>query len=125
MSEDLEQQERLAFYGYLIQWAGLVFTPMLLVSLIYTFTVRIAHDEIRSHLRWQRATCLILVAMILAFLALLAIGMAGVNSDHPASIAAVFLASGLAFVALPYVLYRMIKGSVRLKQQLPMESMLL
>ena len=126
-SVDTDRQEQLVLYGYAMQWSMLVIPPMFLVSLVYSLLVRrhVTHFEIRTHVTWQLATCLITVALLGAAVLLLVVGMSGVHTDAPLSVIATFALMGGSALFLPWLFYRLIYGSLRLSRQEPMRSALL
>lgn len=126
-SPDMDRQEQLVLYGYAMQWSMLVIPPMFIVSLAYVVLLRrrITHYEIRSHVSWQLATCLITLALFGIAIVLLIIGMSGVNTDAPLSVLAIFALMGGTALFLPWLLYRLILGSLKLSRQEPMRSVLL
>lgn len=120
-----EREEKLVFWAYLSQWACLVMPPVVVVSLAYLLLIRrrITHPEVRSHVNWQLATYGLIVAMIPIGLGLLVIGMSGVNTDSPISIIATFTLVGASALFLPWLLYRLLFGTIRFSKQLPMERL--
>ena len=125
-SVETERQEQLVLYGYLIQWSMLVMPPMFLVSLVYglVLRLRVMHFELRTHVKWQLATCIItLVALAVGFL-LLIVALSGFNTDSIWSVIATFTAMAGSAVFLPWLLYRLVYGNLRFSQQVPMRSVL-
>jgi uncharacterized membrane protein len=126
MSE-IEQQEKLVLWSYGIQWFSLLMPPAIIASLVFlvVFRKQVTNPDIRSHVRWQLATCIITFALIPLGVILLAIGLSGIATDAPASIIATFTL--LAFSAgFPiWFLYRLIYGSYRFSQQQPMNRIYL
>ena len=122
---DIDEQEKLVRWGYGIQWATFIFPPSFLVSPVYLLLIRdrVTHAEVRSHLNWQLMTFGVIAAMVPIGLLLLFIGLAGVNNDNPISIIATFTLMGISWAAIPWLLYRLIRGSLRLSQQVPMERL--
>lgn len=122
---DTDRQEKYVFHGYLIQWATIVFPPAIIASLVYLLVIRprITHPEVRSHVNWQLMTCGLIAAMIPLSLAFVAIALSGVSSDSPLSIAATFVLLGGSLLFLPWLLYRLLRGTIMLSKQLPMPSL--
>lgn len=112
-------------WGYLIQWSALIIPPALVVSFGYLLLMRqqITNPDIRSHWRWQLTTCAIVAALIPVFFGLLFIGFAGFNTDSPLSIIATFLLVGGSFLFMPWILYRLVWGTMRFSKQIPMNRM--
>ncbi len=126
-SADTDRQEQLVLYGYAMQWSMLVIPPMFIVSLGYLLLLRrrITHFEIRTHVSWQLATCLLTLALLAVAIVLLVIGLSGVNTDAPLSVLATFALMGGSVLFLPWLFYRLIYGSLRMSRQEPMRSVLL
>ncbi|MDJ0760894.1 MAG: hypothetical protein QNJ19_15985 [Woeseiaceae bacterium] len=126
-SKETERQEELVRYGYLLQWSMLVIPPMFFASLVYLLVLRlrITHFELRTHVKWQLATCIMILALIAAGLVLLFVGLSGVNTDAPVSVIATFVLMGGSVVFFPWLLYRLLYGNWRFAQQVPMKSVLL
>ncbi len=123
---DTSMQEKLVLWAYLIQWATLVMPPAIAVSLIYLVLVRrrVTHSELRSHVNWQLTTCGVVAASIPIAFGLLFVGFSGVNTDSPIAIAATFILVGVSFLFLPWLLYRLLRGTIRFSKQLPMKTLL-
>ena len=122
---ETEIQEKYVFWAYAIQWAALFMPPIVIVSLAYLIVMRprITHVELRSHINWQLATCGVIAALIPIGLGLLFIGFSGVNTDAPISIAATFLLVGVSLLFVPWLIYRLLRGTIRFSKQLPMDSL--
>ena len=122
---DTDSQEKLVFWAYLLQWACLFAPPFVVVAFPYLLLIRgrVTHPEVRSHLTWQLATYGLIAIMIPLGLALLFIGFSGVNTDSPISIVATFTLVGASALLLPWLLYRLLFGTIRFSQQVPMERM--
>lgn len=125
MTSDIDTQEKHVRWVYVVQWAALLFPPAIVLSLIYLLVLRghVTHRELRSHVNWQLTTCGIVLAMIPLMLVLLVIGMSGFNTDDPISILATFVMAGASAVFLPWMLYRLLRGTTRFNKQLPMKAM--
>lgn len=125
-SKETERQEELVRYSYLLQWSMLVLPPMLFASLIYLLVLRrrITHFELRTHVKWQLATCIMILVLIVAAVIFLFVGLSGVNTDSPIAIAATFVLMGGSAVFFPWLLYRLIYGNWRFAQQVPMRFVL-
>ncbi len=121
MSET-EHQERLVLWAYGIQWAMLVFPPAILASLIYLLFIRdrVVNPDIHSHVRWQLVTCFAMLAMIPVGFLLLVIGLSGVNTDAVVSIVATFALVGIPALFPLWLIYRLIRGTIRFSNELPM-----
>ena len=126
-SKETERQEELVRYSYLVQWSMLVIPPMFFASLVYLLVLRrrITHFELRTHVKWQLATCVMILVLIAAGLVLLFVGLSGVNTDAPISVVATFVLMGGSAVFFPWLLYRLLYGNWRFAQQVPMQSVLL
>lgn len=124
MSET-DRQEKLVLYGYFVQWATLVFPPALIASLVYLLVVRgrVTHSELRSHIDWQLMTCAIVAAMVPVTFLLLVVGLSGVGTDAPVSIFVTFLLVGASFLFLPWLLYRLLRGTMTFSKQRPMRRL--
>ena len=122
---DIDYQEKLVRAAYVMQWGSLLIPPLIVVSLIYLLAVRrrVGHVELRSHLNWQLMTCGMIAAMIPLALLLLFIGLSGVNTDAPISIVATFTLVGASALFLPWLLYRLLRGTVQFTRQLPMKRL--
>ena len=126
-SPDTNRQEQLVLYGYAMQWSMLVIPPMFVVSLVYLLLLRrrVTHFEIRTHVTWQLATCLMTMALLGVAILLLIVGLSGVNNDAPLSVLATFALMGGSAVFLPWLFYRLIYGNLQLSRQEPMRSVLI
>ena len=124
MNPDIENQENLVRGGYLLQWLALVLPPLIALSAIYLFLIRghVVHNELRSHVRWQLITCGLVVVMFPIALLLLVIGMSGWNTDSPVSILATFAMVGFGALYLPWLVFRLLRGTIRFSKQVPMTS---
>ncbi|MBT8098477.1 MAG: hypothetical protein KJO82_01940 [Gammaproteobacteria bacterium] len=122
---DTDSQEKLVLWAYIIQWAAIIAPPLVVGSLVYLLLIRgrITHGEVRSHVNWQLATCGLIAAMIPIGFGLLVIGFSGVNTDSPVSIIATFALVGASALFLPWLLYRLLYGTIRFSKQLPMERL--
>ena len=112
-------------WAYGIQWAALVMPPIVMVSLVYLLVMRprITHVELRTHMNWQLATCGVIAALIPIGIGLLFIGFSGVNTDALISIAATFALVGASSLFVPWLIYRLLRGTIRFSKQLPMVSL--
>ena len=124
MNAGIENQENLVRWGYLLQWLALVLPPTIALSAIYLLLIRghVVHNELRSHVRWQLITCGLVAVMFLIALLLLVIGMSGWNTDSPFSILATFAMVGFGALYLPWLIYRLLRGTIRFSRQVPMTS---
>ena len=122
---EIDDQERHVRWAYVVQWATLLMPPAILLSLIYLLLVRsrVTHSELRSHVNWQLMTCGLVLAMIPLALILLFTGLSGVNTDAPVSIFATFVLVGASTLFVPWLLYRLLRGTIRFSKQLPMETL--
>ena len=122
---DTDSQEKLVFWAYMLQWACVVMPPVVVVSFGYLLLIRrrVTHPEVRSHVSWQLATYGLIALVFLFGIALLFIGLAGVNNDSPISIVATFTLMGASALFLPWLLYRLLFGTIRFSQQVPMERL--
>ena len=68
------------------------------------------------------AGSLVAVMIPIAFV-LLFIGFSGVNTDAPISIISTFVLVGASFLFFPWLLYRLLWGTVRFSKELPMERL--
>ena len=91
MNADTERQETLVLRAYVV------------------------HDELRSHVDWQLMTCAQIAAMVVLGFALLAIGLSGFSTDAPVSIVATFVLYGGSLLFLPWLLYRLLRGTIRFR----------
>ena len=125
MSDDIDHQEKLVRWAYIVQWAAVVMPPLIVASLIYLVLIRgrVTHGELRTHVNWQLMTCGLIAAMVPAALLLLFVGLSGVNTDAPISIIATFLLLGASALFVPWLLYRLLRGTMRFTKQVPMESL--
>ncbi len=125
-NKETERQEELVRYGYLLQWSMLVIPPMYFASLVYLLVLRrrITHFELRTHVRWQLATCTMILVLLIAGLILLFVGLSGFNTDSPISIIATFVLMGGSAVFFPWLFYRLVYGNWRFSQQVPMQYVL-
>ena len=124
---DNDSQQRLVLWGYIIQWATVVLPVALLASAIYVLAVRgrVTNLGLRSHLDWQLATVGIAIFVASVGAVLFFVGLSGVNSDEPLSIIATFAVVGLAFALPPWLLYRLIRGTLQFSRKLPMQNLFL
>ena len=124
MNPDTENQENLVRWGYLLQWLALVLPPTIAFSAIYLLLIRghVVHNELRSHVRWQLITCGLVAVMFPIALLLLVIGMSGWNTDSPFSILATFALLGFGALYLPWLFFRLLRGTIRFSRQVPMTS---
>lgn len=122
LSPELAKQEKLVFWGYLIQWSFWIFLPSIAISLIYLLIIRgrVTNTALRSHIKWQLATLGLILAMIPIALLFVFIGLSGINTDAPVSIAATFIVIGASFLFLPWLLYRLLYGTIKFSKQTPM-----
>ena len=122
MTHELDRQERYVRWAYIVQWTALAFPPTMVLSLVYllAFRGRVTHSELRSHISWQLATCGIIVALIPIALLLLMIAMSGFKDDAPISIITAFMLAGLSSMFLPWLLYRLLFGTIRFADERPM-----
>ena len=121
----IEEQEKLVHWGYAIQWCTLLWPPAIVASALYLLWIRkrIRNRDIRSHVSWQLVTASITVLAIPVAIILLFVGLSGVNTDSPISIAATFALIGGSYLFLPWLAYRLLRGSIRFSNELPMEHM--
>jgi uncharacterized membrane protein len=110
--------------GYILQWSSLLFPPLLLVSLVYLLVVRsrIVEAWQIGHLRWQLMTCYIVIAGVVLALILLFVGMSGIGTDAPLSIAATFVLVGAGYLFPFWYLYRCIRGTLHYAKRRPLEG---
>lgn len=122
MTHDIDQQERYVRWAYIVQWTALAFPPTIVLSLAYllTFRNRVMQSELRSHMNWQLATCIVILALIPVALVLLMVAMSGFKDDAPLSIIAAFVLMGLTSIFLPWFLYRLLFGTMRFAGERPM-----
>ena len=127
VSNDIDRQEKLVLWGYVIQWAALFMPPAVAVSLVYLLIIRsrVPHRELRSHVSWQLMTCVLIAALIPIALLLFFTGLSGINMDSPVSIVATFALVGGSVLFLPWLLYRLLNGTIRFARQEPMKSLIL
>lgn len=123
-----EPQRQLVFWGYVIQWAAVFmpFTPLaLVVSIVYLLITRrqVVEPSLRSHFDWQLMTCLVSAAIVVLAVALLVIGLSGVATDAPISMVATFTLLALVTVTPLWLLYRLVRGTLRFRGKLPMEAL--
>ena len=99
--------------------------PMIILSLAYLLLLRrrVSHVELRTHVNWQLATLGIIAAAIPAGIGLLFIGFSGWNTDSPVSIIATFVLLGASCLFVPWLLYRLVRGTMRFSKQLPMRTL--
>ena len=123
---EIDRQERLVLWGYVLQWAALIVPPAVAVSLIYLLIIRprVPHHELRSHISWQLMTCWLIAALIPVALLLLFAGLSGFNTDSIISIIATFALTGGAILFVPWLLYRLLHGTIRFARQEPMKSLI-
>ena len=121
----IDEQEKLVHWGYAIQWCTLLWPPAIVASALYLLWIRkrIRNRDIRSHVSWQLVTASITVLAIPVAIILLFVGLSGVNTDSPISIAATFALVGGSYLFLPWLAYRLLRGSIRFSNELPMEHM--
>lgn len=126
MTNDIDNQEEFVRWAYMIQWTALVLPPTLALSLIYLLLIRgrVTNSELRSHVNWQLMTCGLIVAMIPIGLILFFVGMSGVNTDAPISIMSTFALVGALALFLPWLVYRLLRGTIRFRKQVPMVTLL-
>ena len=122
---DIDRQEKIVLWAYVVQWTTLVMPPALIASLIFLLLIRgrITHVDIRSHVNWQLATFGMIAAMIPIALILFFVGLSGVNTDSLISILSTFALVGASTVLLPWLFYRLLYGTMRFSRQLPMERL--
>ena len=121
----IEQQEKLVQWGYLVQWCALAFPPLVVASLLYLLVIRkyIANRDIYSHVSWQLGTAGVAVlALPVAFL-LLMIGLSGWNSDSLLAIVSTLFLTAAGFVFLPWLIYRLIRGTANFANEQPMSRL--
>ncbi len=120
----VEEQERLVRWGYAIQWGTLLFPPVMLASLLYLLWIRkgIVNRDIHTHVSWQLVTATATLLAIPAAILLLFIGLSGFGTDSPVSIIATFALVGGSYLFLPWLAYRLLRGSIRFSGELPMEK---
>jgi uncharacterized membrane protein len=125
MSTDIEKQEKTVLWGYCLQWSMLLFPISFFVSLIYLLVMRssVTQSGLRSHLSWQLSTLLQIAIGVAMGFALLFIGMSGWGTDAPLSVGSTFLLLAATTLFLPWLLYRLIRGSLRFHKQEPMLSL--
>ena len=119
----IKEQEKLVHWGYAIQWCTLLCPPAMVASVVYLLVIRkrIRNRDIHSHVSWQLFTASAAVLAIPVAIILLMIGLSGVNTDSPISIVATFALIGGSYLFLPWLAYRLLRGSIRFSNELPME----
>lgn len=119
----IEEQEKLVHWGYAIQWCTLLWPPAIVASVLYLLWIRkrIPNRDIHSHVSWQLVTASVTMLAIPVAIVLLFVGLSGVNTDSPISIAATFALIGGSYLFLPWLAYRLLRGSIRFSNELPME----
>ena len=110
-------------WGYAIQWCTLLWPPAIVASVLYLLWIRkrIVNRDIHSHVSWQLVTASVTMLAIPVAIVLLFVGLSGVNTDSPISIAATFALVGGSYLFLPWLAYRLLRGSIRFSNELPME----
>jgi len=101
--------------------------PLALVaSPIYLLAVRrtVTTPWLRTHIKWQLTTCVMVVAAISISYPLLFTGLAGVNTNAPLSIIATFLLVGASAVFPAWLIYHFLRGILRYSRGLRMEGRL-
>ncbi|MEL7297356.1 MAG: hypothetical protein AAGJ86_06815 [Pseudomonadota bacterium] len=118
-------QEQRVLVAYVMQWAMVALPPLAIINIAYLLwgRARVPHVELRSHIRWQLATLVILATIAVTGIGLLALAFAGVNTDAPLSIAATFLLYAIGAAVVPWFFYRVIFGTFRFRRQLPMQRL--
>lgn len=119
---DIDKQEKLVLWAYVILWSSVVLPPIMLLALIYLLVIRnrIINPDLRSHVSWLLATCTVTCVMVPVAFLFLFVGLSGVNTDSPISIFATFaLVAGTTLFPL-WLLYRFILGSIRFSREQPM-----
>ena len=118
----IEEQEKLVHWGYAIQWCTLLCPPAMAASVLYLLVIRkyIRNRDIRSHVSWQLFTASATMLAIPVAIILLMIGLSGVNNDSPVSIIATFALIGGSYLFLPWLAYRLLRGSIRFANEQPM-----
>ncbi len=121
----IKQQEDYVLWGYVIQWCMLIIPPAAIASFVYVLVMRskVPHAGLRSHLSWQFATLVQILVLGLIAIALFAIGMSGVGTDAPVSILATFLVVGGSLLFVPWLLYRLLRGTIQFRAEQPMQSL--
>ena len=122
---DSKGQQLFVFWGYVIQWLTILMPLALLVSLVYVVVVRgrVMNPALRSHIDWQLATCLVSLSILALALGLLIVGLSGVATDAQISVIATFALLALLSVAPFWLLYRLVRGTLRFRNKLPMEKL--
>ena len=120
----VDEQERLVRWGYAIQWGALLFPPVMLASLIYLLWIRggILNRDIRTHVSWQLVTATATLLAIPTAILLLFIGLSGFSTDSPIAMIATFALIGGSYLFVPWLAYRLLRGSIRFSNELPMEK---
>ena len=110
-------------WGYAIQWCTLLCPPAMAASVVYLLIIQkhIRNHDIRTHVSWQLVTASATVLAIPVAIILLMIGLSGVNSDSPVPIVATFALIGGSYLFLPWLAYRVLRGSIRFSNELPMQ----
>ena len=110
-------------WGYAIQWCTLLCPPAMIASVLYLLAIRkrILNRDIHTHVSWQLVTASMTVLAIPIAIMLLFVGLSGVNNDSPISIIATFALIGGSYLFLPWLAYRLLRGSIRFSSELPME----
>ena len=126
VASDINRQEKLVLWGYVLQWASLILPPLVAASVVYLLVIRarVPHSELRSHVNWQLMTCGLIAALIPIALLLLFTGLSGFNTDSTVSIIATFALVGGSVVFVPWLLYRLLFGTIRFTRQQPMKSLI-
>ncbi|MDJ0708973.1 MAG: hypothetical protein QNJ14_01230 [Woeseiaceae bacterium] len=119
----IQEQEKLVHWGYAIQWCTLLWPPAIIASVVYLFWIRkrILNRDIRTHVSWQLVTASVTIMAIPVAIGLLFVGLSGVNTDSAVSIVATFALIGGSYLFLPWLAYRLLRGSLRFSNELPME----
>ena len=94
----------------------------MVASVVYLLAIRkrIRNRDIYSHVSWQLFTASATILAIPVAIILLIIGLSGVNNDSPVSIVATFALIGGSYLFLPWLAYRLLRGSIRFSNELPM-----
>lgn len=123
----INQQEDYVLWGYIIQWCMLIIPPAYFASLIYVLIMRsrVPHAGLRSHFSWQLATLGQILFLFLVAALLFVVGMSGIGTDAPVSIIATFLVVGGSLLFVPWLLYRLLRGTIRFRAQQPMLKLFL
>jgi uncharacterized membrane protein len=126
MDTDIEKQALLVRLAYVMQWSLFVLPPLAVVSPIYLLFIRrqVTNRALRSHVDWQLMTFIMIALAIAAALALLFIGFWGADTNSPIFVFATLMLIGAAALFPAWVLYRLIRGTMRFANEAPMTALL-